>query len=102
MAAALRQKFLPYFTEGLLVGNCLLTAPSPGVRLAGYVRPDRVLAIVLNQGAEGDLTFGYDVDGWLNGASSTAYALTNRAGKRSFKTFPPPARSAPGSLSRWK
>ena len=69
--AALRRKFLPYFTEGSLVGNCLLTAPSAGVRLAGYVLPDRVLAIVLNQGAEGELTFGYDVGGWLDGATFT-------------------------------
>ena len=33
--------------------------------------PDRVLAIVLNQVAEGELTFGYDVGGWLDGATFT-------------------------------
>ena len=69
--AALRRQFLRYFTEGCLVGNCLLTAPSRGVRLAGYVLPDRILAIVLNEGADGELTFAYDLGGWLNGAKFT-------------------------------
>ena len=63
----MRKQFLPYFTDGVLIGNCLLTEPSPGVRLSAYVLPDRVLAIVLNQGAEGELTFGYDLAGWLPG-----------------------------------
>ena len=52
--AALRKQFLPYFTEGVLIGNCLLArSRAPGVRLSAYVLPDRVLAIVLNQGAGG-------------------------------------------------
>jgi hypothetical protein len=69
--AALRRQFLRYFMEGSLVGNCLLTAPSRGVRLSADVLPDRVPAIVLNQCAEGELAFDYDVSGWLNSANLT-------------------------------
>ena len=29
--AALRKQFLPCFTEGVLIGNCLMTGPQPGV-----------------------------------------------------------------------
>jgi len=65
--AAVRAQFLPYFTEGVLIGNCLLTEPKPGVRVSAYVLPDRVLAIVLNQGAEGPLTLQYDLAPWIDG-----------------------------------
>ena len=63
--AALRQQFLPYFTNGVFIGNCLLTDTAPGVRLSAYVLPDRVLAIMLNQGAEGARSFRYDLTPWL-------------------------------------
>lgn len=67
--AAVRAQFLPYFTEGVLIGNCLLTEPGPGVRVSAYVLPDRVLAIVLNQGAEGPLTLQYDLAPWMSGSA---------------------------------
>jgi hypothetical protein len=64
--ARLRKQFLPYFTEGVLIGNCLLTELSPGVRLSAYVQPDRVLGIVLNGGASGSLSFAYDLGPWVS------------------------------------
>lgn len=72
--AGLRRQFLPYFTEGVLIGNCLLREPSPGVRLCAYVRPDRVLAIVLNEGPEASLAIPYDLGPWLTGRPT--YRLT--------------------------
>ncbi|HEY3282468.1 MAG TPA: DUF6259 domain-containing protein [Armatimonadota bacterium] len=63
--AGLRKRFLPYFTEGTLIGDCLLTEPSAGVRLSAYQLPDRVLAIVLNQGPDSELQFSYDLSPWL-------------------------------------
>ncbi|NLI00459.1 MAG: hypothetical protein GX446_13320 [Chthonomonadales bacterium] len=63
--AALRRRFLPYFTEGVLIGACLMTEPSPGVRLSAYVRGDRAMAIVLNQGADGELSVPYDLNPWI-------------------------------------
>jgi hypothetical protein len=72
--ARLRGQFLPYFTEGTLIGNCLLTAISPGVRLSAYVQPDRVLAVVLNDGASGSLSFAYDLGPWV--ADRQVFAMT--------------------------
>ncbi len=65
--AALRRRFLPYFTDGVFIGACLMTEPAPGVRLSAHVLPDRVLAILLNQGAEGSLRFRYDLSPWAPG-----------------------------------
>ncbi len=75
--ARLRRQFLPFFTEGVLIGNCLLTEPAPGVRVSAYVLPDRVLAIVLNQGAERSLKFRYDLEPWI--PKSGAVAMTRYA-----------------------
>jgi hypothetical protein len=47
--ARLRRQFLPYFVDGTLIGECVLTKPSPGARVAAYVLPDRMLVIVLNR-----------------------------------------------------
>ncbi len=68
--AHLRQTFLADFTAGILIGDCLLTEPSPGLRMSAYVGTDRVLAVVLNQGAEGALTGHYDLAPWIPGGSS--------------------------------
>lgn len=72
--ARLRRQFLPYFTQGVLIGNCLLTELSPGIRLSAYVQPDRVLAIVLNSGPAGPLSFTYDLAPWVAGGQ--LFALT--------------------------
>ena len=82
VCAGLRGQFLPYFTEGVLIGNCLLTEPSPGVRLAAYVRSDRVLAIVLNQGADGPLSFRYDLAPWVAGHGTFAQTQFHQSGRR--------------------
>jgi hypothetical protein len=82
--AALRKRFLRYFTEGVFIGACLMPEVAPGVRLAAHVLPDRVLAIVLNQGAEGNLTFWYDLAPWVPGRSTfavTRYAANGLAGE---------------------
>jgi len=79
--ATLRERFLPYFTNGVLIGNCLLTGPTPGVRLSAYVLPDRVLAVVLNQGVEGGLTFRYDLAPWMPVPSGIRMTRTGEDGK---------------------
>lgn len=80
--AALRKQFLRYFTDGTLIGNCLLTEPSPGVRIASYVLPDRVIAIVLNQGAEAELKFKHDLAPWVNGHKTFDMSVTAEDGKQ--------------------
>jgi hypothetical protein len=72
--AALRKWFLPYFTDGVFIGDCLMPEVAPGVRLTAYVLDDRVLALALNQGAEGFLEFKYDLAPWVPGRSTFTVA----------------------------
>jgi hypothetical protein len=76
--AALRRRFLPYFTEGVFIGACLMPEAAPGVRLAAYVLPDRALAIALNGGAEGSIAFRYDLAPWVPGRAG--FSVTECAG----------------------
>jgi len=46
--ASLKKQFLPYFTEGNLVGNCLLTRPVNGTHVCGYTLPDRAIMVIIN------------------------------------------------------
>ena len=48
--------------------------------LSAYVLPDRVLAVVLNQGPEGALTFSYDLEAWLPGHTTFAATQYDEAG----------------------
>ena len=93
--AALRQQFLSYFTNGVLIGNCLLTDAAPDVRLSAYVLPDRLLAIVLNQGAEGVRTFRYDLAPWIPAPSAVRMRRTGEDGK----SAPARAASAAGTIT---
>ena len=79
--AGLRQRFLSYFTNGVLIGHCLLTEPARDLRLSAYVLPGRVLAIVLNQGAEGARTFRYDLAPWMAAPSDVRVRNTDEGGR---------------------
>jgi hypothetical protein len=63
--AALRRQFLGYFTDGTLIGNCLLTEWCHGGVANAYVRPDRVLLLVMNEGPERPITLAYDLAPWV-------------------------------------
>jgi hypothetical protein len=78
--AALRKRFLPYFTDGVFIGACLMPEAAPGVRLTAYVLPGGVLALALNQGSEGSLQFKYDLAPWVPGHA--AFTVTECAGER--------------------
>ncbi|MBM3493964.1 MAG: hypothetical protein FJX72_06550, partial [Armatimonadetes bacterium] len=78
--AALRKRFLPYFTEGVLIGACLMPEASPGARLAAYQLPDRVMAVVLNQGGEGELAVPYDLSPWMKVGADAQCIRTSEAG----------------------
>jgi hypothetical protein len=80
ICAGLRKQFLPYFTDGVLIGNCLLREVRPGVRVSAYVMPGRVLAVVLNQSREAALTFSYDLEAWLPDHTSFAATQYDEAG----------------------
>jgi hypothetical protein len=46
--ARLKKQFLPYFVEGTLVGDCLLTKPLNGAHVCSYTLPDRALMVFIN------------------------------------------------------
>lgn len=66
--AKLRKQFLRYFTEGTLIGECILDQPNPH-HISAYVLPDRVMMIVLNKGAAGPVAFSADIGQWLSSRS---------------------------------
>jgi len=78
--AALRKRFLPYFTDGVLIGACLMPEVAPGVRMSAYTLGESVLAIVLNEGAEGRLSFRYDLAPWTAASGSMRMTCTGEAG----------------------
>jgi len=67
--AGLRKQFLRYFTDGNLIGNCILTEPCPNTHISAYVLPDRQLMIVLNQAGRRNVAFKCDLEPWLKSAS---------------------------------
>ena len=66
--AALRKQFLPYFTEGTLIGDCILTEPSPGAHVAAYVLENKILIVLINEGAARKVEFQCDLSSWVGEA----------------------------------
>jgi hypothetical protein len=68
--AKLRKQFLPYFTKGKLIGNCILQEVGAGAHLSAYVLPDRMLAVIINTaGGATPLQFDFDISNWLKSKS---------------------------------
>jgi hypothetical protein len=64
--AVLRSQFLEYFTDGRLIGRCILReVMSPAVHTSAWLLPDRVLVLMLNKGGEADYPFVFDLGPWL-------------------------------------
>ncbi len=72
--AALRKQFLGCFTDGVLIGECLQSEPSPA-HVSSYVLPDRVLMILVNDGSERSVPFSCDLSPWL-ASPSGRYQVT--------------------------
>jgi hypothetical protein len=72
--AALRQRFLPYFNDGLQIGDCVLTEPS-AAHVTAYALPDRLLLILVNTGPAGTCRFDCNLSPWLN-STSGRYRVT--------------------------
>ncbi|HPK01971.1 MAG TPA: hypothetical protein PLS90_05900 [Candidatus Sumerlaeota bacterium] len=64
--AGLRRQFLPYFVDGTLIGDCILTEEPAGARLSAYVLPDRLLVLALNDSETGQrIPLAADLTPWL-------------------------------------
>jgi len=68
--ARLRQEFLPYFCEGVLIGNCILQQPVPNTHVVAYVLPHRILVMALNEASETrDVALACDLQSWITADS---------------------------------
>ncbi len=76
--AKLRKQFLAYFTDGTLIGNCILSQPNPHA-VTAYVLPDRVLMIIMNRGGAQSIAFNVDLNPWLKSESGKYEARTYNA-----------------------
>lgn len=63
--AALRKQFLPYFTDGYLIGECVLDQPCPDAYVSAYVLPDRLLVFALNQSPRRTVQLDTNLRAWL-------------------------------------
>ncbi|MBI2298657.1 MAG: hypothetical protein HYU66_06845, partial [Armatimonadetes bacterium] len=67
--AALHAQFVDYFADGTFIGGCVLTEPCPGVHLTARILPGRMLVLFTNEGADGPVTFKYDLAPWIASAA---------------------------------
>jgi hypothetical protein len=80
--AARRRQFLPYFTQGTFIGGCLLAEPCPGTHMAGYVLPDGLLLVLINEGAPRKIPFAADPGAWLAKGGGWRIRAWSADGKR--------------------
>ena len=73
--AALRKQFLPYFVDGRLVGDCVLTRHCGDAHISAYHLADKILIIVLRDSDEKTQTkkinLEYDLSCWLGSGAVT-------------------------------
>src|SRR5205085_3014695 len=67
--AKLRRQFLPYFVDGTLIGNCILSDECPDAHVCAYVLPGKLLMIVMNESKDRSLKLAYDLAPWIKLAS---------------------------------
>jgi hypothetical protein len=67
--ARLRERFLRYFIEGTLIGECLLSKESTDAHVSAYILPGKSLLIVLNEGAERPIAVACDLNPWIESGS---------------------------------
>ena len=65
--AALRRQFLPYFVDGLYLGDCVSNAPS-GVAAYGHQLGNRLLIATVNLTGTSDNAMECDLGLWLPSA----------------------------------
>lgn len=70
-----RRQFLVFFTDGQLVGECMLSQDCPQTHVSGYVRPGKALLMILNESVSRPVSIRCDVTPWLK--SSTGQYRVN-------------------------
>ncbi len=68
---AIKEKWMPYFTEGTFISDCLQTRPSSWVSMGAYVYDDSVVMPVMNNRDDARvLELYYDLVPWIGEAGS--------------------------------
>ncbi len=63
--ANLRKQFLPYFTNGVFIGDCILDEPCNNAHIASYVLNDKVLVIAINLEEPQSIVLDCNINLWL-------------------------------------
>lgn len=62
--AALRRRYLRYFTGGEMLGDCVLTSDAQGGRVTAYALDGGMLIVAMQSGNQG-IKLAYDLQAWL-------------------------------------
>jgi hypothetical protein len=82
VCAGLRKQFLPYFTEGWLIGDSVLSEPATGF-IRGHVHNGKLLVFVLNDSERAKrLTVPCDLRLWLPPADDYEVKVFNESGEQ--------------------
>lgn len=68
---ALRKSYLPYFTEGTMLSDCILTESCKNARITAYQREDSIVTYVVKSD-DADAVFHYDVRPFIGEKPLTA------------------------------
>ena len=80
--AKLREQFLPYFVDGRLIGDCILTKEIPAAHLSAYVLPDKILMILVKDSSESQVSLTCDPGYWLGKEKESGIVkIYNSAGR---------------------
>lgn len=64
-----RHQFLDYFTRGALIGECLLAEDCPDAHVTAYVRPGKILLLILNMSDGRPVSFHCNLAAWFKSPS---------------------------------
>lgn len=67
--ARLRQQFLPYFSSGIMIGDCFLAKACDSAHISTYVMKDRVLMILVKDETAGPVSINVAPKYWLPSAT---------------------------------
>lgn len=64
--AKLRSQFLPYFTQGTLIGDNILTEPVADAHVSAYLLPDKLLMMVMSESEKAQsFKLSCDLEPWI-------------------------------------
>lgn len=84
--AELRARFLPYFTDGTFISNCVLQEPCLNAHVSAYVLPGKALVVVMNMSDSASVSLSADLQPWLPSSTGRYKLKTYSADGRPIST----------------